>query len=1100
MTSTSPPKGKEDHGSKSKDSAFNRILTTSMDSTTFAPDPAYLANLSLLVCVNYSCVGGDVTATSLFVPDHPLVREFFCNLCGVSFVACFQCQAQLKTIATVRQHLRLKHAVTDIPPPEDEEVTGGHEVVEDPVDTEADQRDVLLPSQSLLQDQFPHCPPESQRFFHSNQLPDGGSKYLAGLACCELEALEVSDLDPLEVKMVAQTAQLVSQLSRRNRTLLASLSKSIVDVVKRQRSESLELEANPEKERRPFAISPITDPALLRSTFIKGKCAYLPNLPRPQARDCVAHSYCLPSECVQNSLAFGHDLDEVAAPASPLAPTLYPLAKLALTPSCRKLFDINQTAGAGRDNDICDVPVRDIHIDLWMSEWSDDFEPNDSIKGNRGSVWIKTLTVAPDPDSRHKHQHTYPIAIGHKSADHEEVERLLKEDFLKLGTLDGIVMYSKKYQGLVRVRAKILVSLMDQPERRGANCLMGGGSTYHGRFGYSAPWAKFLDVLPPCDSCRAKLFDFSTDWSVPDCDDCTNWAYYPDHPLLRFEPPEDLYLPWATTEGEMEQQILSHEDEFLAPTQLTYPGLILAVTITHEAIVSGQWSNDNARAYLKLFCISTKAILEILQHADNCKMLHDISNDPDASALEKSAVLEESEADPVAYSPWPIPALWSRGTDLAQHPDIPMHLLFLGVVKTTVLMAQRWLKNKGKSPAFIKETAKLLEWVEDLKLSWCKVIPYRGGKLGGWVSENYLALSRLLRWVYSRLDELAVDREPFVEPDLPLDRWTVKPLNEWLRIRGLSQSGLKDDKYKRVKGHLEGPGPTPPIMAETAGPVSVVLATIEALDDMIALLMVESIDDSSYYSSLERMIRVFLTHFADMDAKLQRPVSKKTKKRSLVPSWVSSYNFLSLLNLPDIVREYGPIRLIWEGGTPGEGFLRTAKPCIPFGLRKGWEMSTMTKLLKGKALETILSSSDMGNDIPPRQERQWFVYPTVAAISNLLVLAEKPISAVRLGNGLFGVVAKFMESPKFIGIETIAVHTEILGLSYYEWRAIVLDHDAEYQPFVEESVDGHMLLLPLLQNIAPGHVNYQQGIFAAVFSNHTTLAPTDDYSSSSVSS
>jgi hypothetical protein len=89
MTSTSPPKGKEDHGSKSKDSAFNRILTTSMDSTTFAPDPAYLANLSLLVCVNYSCVGGDVTATSLFVPDHPLVREFFCNLCGVSFVTCF---------------------------------------------------------------------------------------------------------------------------------------------------------------------------------------------------------------------------------------------------------------------------------------------------------------------------------------------------------------------------------------------------------------------------------------------------------------------------------------------------------------------------------------------------------------------------------------------------------------------------------------------------------------------------------------------------------------------------------------------------------------------------------------------------------------------------------------------------------------------------------------------------------------------------------------------------------------------------------------------------------------------------------------------------
>jgi hypothetical protein len=331
MTSTSTPKGKQDV-SKSTSSAFYRILTSSPDaSTTLVDDPAHRTYLSLLLCANDACMGvdGDVEATSLFVPNYPLVREFCCNICGVSFVACFECKAQLKTIATVRKHLHRRHAVTVDPAPE-LGVTGGHESLEDSDDLDDDQLDV--PGFSpLLVDQFPHCPPESQRFFQRNQLPDGGSKYLAGLACCELEAMEVSDLDPLEVKMVAQTAQLVSQLSRRNRTLLASLSESIVDVVKRQRSESLELEANPEKERRPFAISPITDPALLRSTFIKGKFAYLPNLPRPEARECVAHSYCLPSECVQNSLAFGHDLDEVVTRPLPLAPT--PTAmKVKLTP------------------------------------------------------------------------------------------------------------------------------------------------------------------------------------------------------------------------------------------------------------------------------------------------------------------------------------------------------------------------------------------------------------------------------------------------------------------------------------------------------------------------------------------------------------------------------------------------------------------------------------------------------------------------------------------------------------------------------------------------------------------------------------------------
>ena len=37
---------------------------------------------------------------------------------------------------------------------------------------------------------------------------------------------------------------------------------------------------------------------------------------------------------------------------------------------------------------------------IWINEWSDDMDPMDSIKSNRNSVWIKTVTVAPPHGKR----------------------------------------------------------------------------------------------------------------------------------------------------------------------------------------------------------------------------------------------------------------------------------------------------------------------------------------------------------------------------------------------------------------------------------------------------------------------------------------------------------------------------------------------------------------------------------------------------------------------------------------------------------------------------------------------------------------------------
>ena len=52
------------------------------------------------------------------------------------------------------------------------------------------------------------------------------------------------------------------------------------------------------------------------------------------------------------------------------------------------------------------------------------------------------------------------------------------------------------------------------------------------------------------------------------------------------------------------------------------------------------------------------------------------------------------------------------------------------------------------------------------------------------------------------------------------------------------------------------------------------------------------------------------------------------------PIWISKSNFMSLLNLPKQMKQFGPLRLYWEGGWKGEGIIQEIKCLIRDGLKK----------------------------------------------------------------------------------------------------------------------------------------------------------------------
>ena len=93
-----------------------------------------------------------------------------------------------------------------------------------------------------------------------------------------------------------------------------------------------------------------------------------------------------------------------------------------------------------------------------------------------------------------------------------------------------------------------------------------------------------------------------------------------------------------------------------------------------------------------------------------------------------------------------------------------------------------------------------------------------------------------------------------------------------------------------------------------------------------------------------RLVRLFLTHFYDHEESMG--LDKKHK-------WLSSYNFLDLLNLPNQIQMLGPICNRWEGGVRGEGFVRLAKPLIHGTSRINWQKNLLSNLVKHKSLSVL---------------------------------------------------------------------------------------------------------------------------------------------------
>ena len=104
-----------------------------------------------------------------------------------------------------------------------------------------------------------------------------------------------------------------------------------------------------------------------------------------------------------------------------------------------------------------------------------------------------------------------------------------------------------------------------------------------------------------------------------------------------------------------------------------------------------------------------------------------------------------------------------------------IHLLFLGITKASKHLLSLWLKDTKLKVQYDKFVRQLLLSLIDLSLEWCKIIASESG----WVSDSYLAYSRIVKWCYhpismSKYKDKDVLDDKYVETNTPIKHWCVK--------------------------------------------------------------------------------------------------------------------------------------------------------------------------------------------------------------------------------------------------------------------------------------------------------------------------------------
>lgn len=271
-----------------------------------------------------------------------------------------------------------------------------------------------------------------------------------------------------------------------------------------------------------------------------------------------------------------------------------------------------------------------------------------------------------------------------------------------------------------------------------------------------------------------------------------------------------------------------------------------------------------------------------------------------SSVLLKQLIKKMSEEGVHEFDDSYLPAKMRSNSTIELYRHLPgiMHLIFLGLAKTMLRLLQDLMKTARNYSPFHDAGNAYLKKLRSLSLEFCKAWNFGSMKTphGPWVAENCLGYVRVMKGLYSLMSTILPDTDPNQEKI----RMAHKCI--WSFVAFVSR--VMQDEH------------TPTLIDET-----------------------------------ECILKLFLSEFEMLDDFVRKPKAKPTVEKT--------GNVMYLLRIPQLMRDFGPLREFWEGSVRGEGIFRFLKPLIRRGIHNpGACRALLVKYFSDKFITWILEKAN----------------------------------------------------------------------------------------------------------------------------------------------
>ena len=148
----------------------------------------------------------------------------------------------------------------------------------------------------------------------------------------------------------------------------------------------------------------------------------------------------------------------------------------------------------------------------------------------------------------------------------------------------------------------------------------------------------------------------------------------------------------------------------------------------------------------------------------------------------------------------------------------------------------------------------------------------------------------------------------------------------------------------------------PPLLSQSCCKTKDVLELVQSLQGMLSSIMSETFTEE-YIEIVDQRIKLFLSLFHRVSASVEATgTSRSTKRQRAQPQWLTSYNFVCLLNIPQMIRMFGPVRNVWDGGLCAERFIQTPKALLAHGLFNNWDYVTCNQMLVDLSMKRLVNA------------------------------------------------------------------------------------------------------------------------------------------------